>query len=77
MTIQLLVHPGISTLTTASDLTFRIAFYVLLKLAIVPGLYTVIGIQEFGESALIRLSYYHRKSLLKRKTLVTKPYTKQ
>jgi hypothetical protein len=40
-TIQLLVYLGISTLAAPSDLTFRIALYVLLKLAVVPNLYTV------------------------------------
>jgi hypothetical protein len=36
--ILLLVHLGISTLTAASGLIFRIALYILLKLAVVPDL---------------------------------------
>jgi hypothetical protein len=36
-TIQLLVHLGISTLAAASNLTLRVAFYVLLKLPVVLG----------------------------------------
>jgi hypothetical protein len=36
--IPALVHLGISTLAATSDLTFRIALYVLLKLAVAPGL---------------------------------------
>src|SRR5271156_2700958 len=66
LTIQLLVHLGIST---ASDLTLRIALYVLLKLAVVPGLCTVVDAQELDESVLIRLAHYHRKPLPKRKPL--------
>ena len=62
-TIQLLVHLGISTFAAASDLTLRIALYVLLKLAVVPGLYTVVDAQVFDESVLIRLAHYHRKPL--------------
>ena len=69
LTIQLLVHLGISTLTAASDLTFRIALYVLLKLAVVPGLCTVVDAQELDESVLIRLAHCHRKPLPKRKSL--------
>jgi hypothetical protein len=52
LTIQLLVHPGISTLAAASDLTFGIALYVLLKLAVVPGLCVVVHAQELDESDL-------------------------
>jgi hypothetical protein len=69
LTIQLLVHLGISTLAAASDLPFRITLYVLLKLAIVPGLCTVVNTQELDESVLIRLAHYHRKPLPKRKPL--------
>jgi hypothetical protein len=37
LTILLLVHLGISVLAAASDLTFRITLYILLKLAVVPA----------------------------------------
>jgi hypothetical protein len=60
---------SISTFAAASDLTFRTALYVLLKLAIVPGLCAVVDTQELDESVLIRLAHYHREPLPKRKTL--------
>ena len=60
---QLLVHLGISTLAAASDLNFRIALYVLLKLVVIPGLCTVVDAQQLDESALIRLTHYHSKPL--------------
>jgi hypothetical protein len=69
LTIQLLVHLGISALAAASDLTFKIVLYVLLKLAVVPGLCTVVDAQELDESVLIRFAHYHRKPLPKRKPL--------
>ena len=53
LTIQLQVHLGISTLALASDLTFRIALYVLLELAVVPGLCTMVDAQELDKSVLI------------------------
>jgi hypothetical protein len=43
--ILLLVHLGISTITAASGLIFRIALYVLLKLAVVPDLSPVVDTQ--------------------------------
>jgi hypothetical protein len=52
--IQLLVHLGISTLAATSDITFRVALYVLFKLAIVPDLCTVVDTQELDKSVLIR-----------------------
>ena len=61
LTTQLSAHLGISTLAAASDLTFRIALYVLLKLEVVPGPCTVVDAQELDESVLIRLAHYHRK----------------
>jgi hypothetical protein len=63
LTTQLSAHLGISTLAAASDLTFRIALYVLLKLEVVPGPCTVVDAQELDESVLIRLAHYHRKPL--------------
>jgi hypothetical protein len=50
--ILLLVHLGISTLTAASGLIFRIALYILLKLAVVPDLSLVVDTQ---------LAYYTAK----------------
>jgi hypothetical protein len=41
-----LVHLGISTVAAASDLTFGVALYALLKLAVVPGFCTVVNAQE-------------------------------
>ena len=38
------------------------------KLAVVPGLCTVVNAQELDESVIIRLAYYHRKPLPKRKS---------
>jgi hypothetical protein len=64
-----LVHLGISTFAAANDLTLRIALYVLLKLADVPGLCIVVDAQIFDESVRIRLAHYHRKPLPERKPL--------
>jgi hypothetical protein len=54
---------GISTFAAASDLTLRIALYVLLKLAVVPRLCIVVDAQVFDESVLIQLAHYHSKPL--------------
>jgi len=76
-TIQLLVHLSISTFAAASDLTLRIALYVLLKLTVVPGLRTIVDAQVFDESVLVRFAHYHRKPLPEGKTLAIEPYTQQ
>jgi hypothetical protein len=60
LTIQLLVHLSISTLPAGSGLIFRIAFYVLLKLAVVPGPYTVVDAQELDESDLPTITFSRR-----------------
>ena len=55
----------LSTLTAASGLTLRIALYILLKPLVVRCLCTVLDAQELDKSVLIRLAYYHHKSLPK------------
>jgi hypothetical protein len=67
---------GISTLAAASDLTFRIALYVLFKLAIVPGLYTVMYAQELFFKFLFGLPTT-TANLAQAKTLATELYRQQ
>jgi hypothetical protein len=75
LTIQLLVHLGISPLAAASDLTFKIAPYVLLKLAVVPSLCTVMDAQELEERPYSTCPL-PQQTLAQAKTLATEPYTR-
>jgi hypothetical protein len=70
LTIQLLVHLGISTLTVASDLIFRIALYVLLKLAVVDA-------QRTRRKRLYSTCLLSPQALAQAKTLATEPFTQQ